>query len=703
MARSVGAAAAQGLESGFNLGLRARAVEREEEDRTRRQGREDTLFAQQQADRARRLADEEDDRALKAIEAQYAALRDEGSGYLQQYGGMDKVPPEVARRYSERAGAVTAARQKLLDKRWQPQVQSAADRVSRWQTGQEDPLQATPVDLYRTLAYSTRRDPRDLVGKDGQPSRVAMATTELMTGIETGNEGMTLRAANVLLEPELKVGVGEMSPYGGRIVGKEIVKLLPHPNDPEQALPVIKVYVNTKPSNAAEAANAERVQAEPGAPPGATGYYLAPITQGRSGDPSDPVQGISVKRAMEYAAQLQTLSSSLSSHPELLRRLEEGAAEDARTPNSFQQMFFSVGGKLPTKQISWHNVPEGGTALGLDQQGRVVQSVSGPPKRPAATGLAADISAVQQYAADNGITEDEAARRLQGRGLLKAQKGAGGTGGGGGGGGLQMPKKGVTGEAVLEGLDEDDATIVRGLADGSVRPSEISTKGNRRERMLALAKRFDPAADFGPNGRLKEVPAAAASAMAENDTNLRRAERALRLVGGAPAKPGETGTVDKNATGLKGYLPNQVLNRVDPSGVDARAAIADLGSLVIHSRSGAAVTAAEFPRLAPFIPTEKDDPDAVVKKLKRFVEVYNEEQAALQAIYSKDNGYKSLKNVGGGGGAQAPAPAAPAAAPAPGLQAALPPVDRRGWRLMVDGKGNRAYVSPDGMNFEEVR
>ena len=32
---------------------------------------------------------------------------------------------------------------------------------------------------------------------------------------------------------------------------------------------------------------------------------------------------------------------------------------------------------------------------------------------------------------------------------------------------------------------------------------------------------------------------------------------------------------------------------------------------VIHSRSGAAVTAAEFPRLAPFIPSEKDDADTV--------------------------------------------------------------------------------------------
>jgi hypothetical protein len=32
----------------------------------------------------------------------------------------------------------------------------------------------------------------------------------------------------------------------------------------------------------------------------------------------------------------------------------------------------------------------------------------------------------------------------------------------------------------------------------------------------------------------------------------------------------------------------------------------------------------------------------------------------------------------------------------------LPPVNARGWRLMVDAYGNRAYVSPDGTQYEEV-
>ncbi len=137
-----------------------------------------------------------------------------------------------------------------------------------------------------------------------------------------------------------------------------------------------------------------------------------------------------------------------------------------------------------------------------------------------------------------------------------------------------------------------------------------------------------PALEFIPGGPAdpnlkpqRPLSGTMANGIMENNRNLRRAEYALALaegknVGGAQGDP--------EATGLKGYLPNQLLNRIDPKGVETRAAIADLGSLVIHDRSGAAVTAAEFPRLAPFIPNEKDDSDAVKKKLRQFVKVYSE-------------------------------------------------------------------------------
>jgi hypothetical protein len=175
-------------------------------------------------------------------------------------------------------------------------------------------------------------------------------------------------------------------------------------------------------------------------------------------------------------------------------------------------------------------------------------------------------------------------------------------------------------------------------------PQYMQTEGG----IVALPKRPQPGAQLigqpviGQDGQslgppLKAIPASANTAIMTNLQNLNRAKQALAL-----AQGGQVGsaTGDQNATGVKGYLPNAWLNRMDGAGVDTRAAIADLGSLVIHDRSGAAVTAAEFPRLAPFIPQATDDRATVEKKLRRFVDVYQQETDAYAQTYSKEQGYR---------------------------------------------------------------
>jgi hypothetical protein len=137
--------------------------------------------------------------------------------------------------------------------------------------------------------------------------------------------------------------------------------------------------------------------------------------------------------------------------------------------------------------------------------------------------------------------------------------------------------------------------------------------------------------------KLKPIPPSVNTAIIQNQTANNQLDRAIALVSGQDL-PGMTG--DKNATGLKGYLPNAILNRVDPKGVSARAEIADIGSLKLHDRSGAAVTASESPRLMPFIPLATDDNETVLKKLNRLkLEVQNE-TSAMKDIYSKEQGFK---------------------------------------------------------------
>jgi hypothetical protein len=147
---------------------------------------------------------------------------------------------------------------------------------------------------------------------------------------------------------------------------------------------------------------------------------------------------------------------------------------------------------------------------------------------------------------------------------------------------------------------------------------------------------FIPGGPADPENKNKPLPASTAKGLLENQDNLRRAQRALALANGETVD-GIRG--DSAATGKKGWVPNQALNRLDPEGVDTRAAIADIGSMTIHDRSGAAVSASEFPRLQPFVPSEKDDADTVRRKLRLFVTNY---QALVddQVNFFRESGYK---------------------------------------------------------------
>ena len=160
---------------------------------------------------------------------------------------------------------------------------------------------------------------------------------------------------------------------------------------------------------------------------------------------------------------------------------------------------------------------------------------------------------------------------------------------------------------------------------------------------------------------LKPIPPTVNNALIENAMSLRTLDKAIRLASGQPV---DSSKGDVDATGWKGYLPQAILNRIDPSGVDTRAEVADIGSLKIHDRSGAAVTISESPRLMPFIPTAKDDNTTVKRKLTRLFEEAKAMQGMLADTYSKDQGYKSPPKLPNpsifNGGA---APSAPTAGP----------------------------------------
>ena len=135
-----------------------------------------------------------------------------------------------------------------------------------------------------------------------------------------------------------------------------------------------------------------------------------------------------------------------------------------------------------------------------------------------------------------------------------------------------------------------------------------------------------------PETRLKPIPAGPATAYAENNA-------AMKAIDDAIAKVEVAG---EDTFGLKNYLPGAITQRIDPSGVDARAAVSAIGSKKYHDISGAAVTISEAPRMAPFIPSSSDTKEKILQNLKNIKVQYEDTNNSLSSVYNQEQGYKPL-------------------------------------------------------------
>lgn len=445
MATSVGSGIARGLETGFGLGMRLEEREEQKRIRGRQESREDEEFQARRADRAtadKRLAAQDERQAtldaLKAIDEEGKGLSNEMSGYLRAAGGdASKLDPTVAEDHKRRAGDIRSRRDLLHKKMYEPVLgrmkQEAQDLWSRVETGQVELSSVPPDKLYQALVVAARRDPADLMGgPNGEPSKVTRATQDIITGMKTKNEGMQLAGWNTLLEPELKVGVGQPGKDGSEIVRKEIVKIVPHPSIPGRVLPVLRVYVKRA--------------------DGATGSYIAPPTKNRSSDPGDDeVSDVGIDKALDYAGRMQTLSEALND-PLLRQSLEQGRATGGKAGDEYLQALFALGGQLPKMTTQETSLGDRKLLRTMDESGREVKreelKVGATPRvlQPRTTGVTGRLQAIQDYAEQNDVTETEAAEALQGMGVIPRPRPA-------------TPK---VSEAETRGLIKDAKTAVAG-------------------------------------------------------------------------------------------------------------------------------------------------------------------------------------------------------------------------------------------------
>lgn len=109
---------------------------------------------------------------------------------------------------------------------------------------------------------------------------------------------------------------------------------------------------------------------------------------------------------------------------------------------------------------------------------------------------------------------------------------------------------------------------------------------------------------------------------------------------------------------LGAQLPfgEELVNWVDPEGMDIRQDIAKLSSLEMKEMSGAVINAHEFPRLATWLGQTRDSKNVVVSKLKNKLESLLGQHKSMVSQYSKQQGYREDPVLG----KEPKAPSAPA-------------------------------------------
>lgn len=376
MARSVGEAAALGLESGFRLATDFSRQKREEERQARldaqnAEGLQYTRSRQQEADRRAGL------QGLAQLH------KTEGQGYVD---GGQKPSQEVMRDYAARGRAISGALTEDLQKSAGIDIpkrqQFGADGIKRLSAGDVQGL--APGQFTAAINESTGHPSSYFIdGPNGEPAPIKQAMAKISQGLANNDEASTLDGLNAAYGPRLDVGLGEESPHGGVILGKQFIKLVDDPRAPKddpRVVPVVRVWVGSGTENF----NGPSI---PGAPQGTTGYYDAPITKGRSTRPDDPPISIRVHAAMDNLDNHLQLADLLNS-PEGRAKLEQDQKAAPNVEGEFFRALAQQGVKAPKNKTELKLVPEGvtPTLVTTDPNGNFVGTKSLPATPKTAKG-----------------------------------------------------------------------------------------------------------------------------------------------------------------------------------------------------------------------------------------------------------------------------------------------------------------------------
>jgi hypothetical protein len=393
---------ARGIESGFNMGLRADAAAEEKRARGVQEKRQATADA--------RAAEESGIQRRRQAETDARTATEKAMGLLTQRKGELENLSVAARTANQPVDPTVAAEYADVDQRLSSMRQEALDYWSRTQSGREDPAKTPDGTLYRNVAVAIGRRPEEL-------PEVAQSIQDMQDAIASGNTGLAVQSANVLMAPQLRRGVGTPSPYGGKIIRKEIIGLDPARggdgrDHPDMVIPRLRVYVQMDDGEGKQL------------------YYDAPMSKG--GGTDDAPVAVSMKNAMDWMGNLGVLATALQK-PEFKVKLEQGSKEAGAEVQMYLERLTQIGdAKKPKPTLV--NTPAGGTTTMVSPDGttRVVAEGAAKPEP-------APVTREVVYGTQKRTEQwDPATKTWKPLGEMgprfNPRTGSGGGGGGGGGG-----------------------------------------------------------------------------------------------------------------------------------------------------------------------------------------------------------------------------------------------------------------------------
>jgi hypothetical protein len=152
----------------------------------------------------------------------------------------------------------------------------------------------------------------------------------------------------------------------------------------------------------------------------------------------------------------------------------------------------------------------------------------------------------------------------------------------------------------------EDTKTADAIIHGTMKLTDVTTKGNRRERVAALvdARRGEMAPKLTPKQKDSQDKMNAIDAMID------QLEATYTTKGDLPG-------VGPVAGSGVGQFANEKLGIGDAAGVDNRSILGGIGAELIHEKYGSALSKGENERAKTFIPGPTDPPRVVIRKLRQ--------------------------------------------------------------------------------------